>query len=846
LIAAVFSALALIPAIPGSAVAATGGMQKIGILPITPDQRILPDAPTRRLLAIGGGFDRGTVDDVIAPDYLSISAFDGDTLKRIRSVMFTTLVPQAGRGGKPLLTSLDEHARRLYVIAYQSHEQVEYAVDPHLVAIDIDDFTIKANTSLLSVFPPGMRLLGMTRQKNGLLLVVAQFAPRVHAAFIPSASARAAGIVVAEIDPSGAKTWGPEVVRGCQSAINYFNQSEALSIGGAIFVGCGTPQIEVAALPGVQAVAAVNRSDTADQQLFLLPGAYARGDVYADVDAGRLLLIGSDPSSPAQAVWVFDAHHKVFVGQVASGELNVLGAGLNPRNGRLYVDIDGALLVTNGRGFEIPQAATFPLNTNTGAVATIPFNSSFIIPTRGPSSEWIFVVFRDTLPENAFSLAKPPDVAPLDKFTTETPEYSGDGQAFGLRIHRIGGVNAAVQNVFSFPSGDFWSPVGDNTRLKDGDRDVHFARIARLHLSQDEASAEAISADRDANTVSDYETLSKQAPLGDWPYDAAQCGDFGAGAAPSNVDDARASCSLAKETTSASAVFNRAAFGVESTDGDLWVSVGSSASGATLTRNARKKMTTTAWAEARNVVISDAIHIGLIRSEATAEAVGLRGGAHAVYTRTFEGVRIGDSFRCGEATHGVPSATDVCDPYQVARQISLTLGSQVHVEIPEADVQWTPGGVHGHAARDPWQHQQDVVINNEEQTEKQVPALRLTVINDRALASRLIFEFAATKADATSIRVVPVTPDGSIDIPPVQPPRVLPRTIARPSVMPPLPPHEKVVTRIVRTLGHGWRVMIAGRAGMVARSAVLWGLFASPVFFAARRRALRRTTAAPP
>lgn len=815
-LAVAFAVLGLVPLLPGRAHAATRGIERVGTLPISLGEEVVPDGMTRRLLTIGSGVGE-----------LTIRVFDADRLKLRRSVTLPPYWAYWGGNGKPLVYVFDEKARRLHLIAYTSQQALDLGVDPHFLTIHADSLEVLSDRSLATVIPAGFSVLGLTAQESGPILAVAQALP----------TARTAGVLVTEIDPaSGTATWGPNVVRGCQAAITNYSQSAAVSTEQAVFVGCAAAQF-ASNLPAAQAVAAVGRADPNDQRLAFLPGTYANGDVYADVKAGRLLLVGPAPGSPAQAVWVFDIAQRVFVGQVAPGDLSVNGAGLNPVNGRLYMGVTGALLVTSGRGFSIPQALSFPVDTNPGPIVSVPFNSTIVVPIRGPFSSWIFVVYRDALPRDAFVPARPNESLYLDRLTTDTPQYSADAQAFGLRIHRIGGVNNALQNVFPIPS-NYWSTLGNNTGLKDGDRDLHFSRIVRAYLSQDEASAGAISLARDASTESDYGTIRSRADsVPEWQYNAASCRDFGgspkqdeAQGAISGTLAGRAfgNCSLASKTSEASASFG----GVTATG---LFSVGSSSSGATLRLDPKLGLVADVFAEARNITITpadneDVVQIGRVRSEVLAAASGIPNKAAGAYRRIFEGVTAGD-FRCGMS----------CDPTEAAAAIAEQLGTPVRVELPAADELATPGGAHGHALRDAWQHQQDVVINNQEETELQVPALRLTFVNDKSLASRLIVEFAATKADATSFRVVPGRPgfeQPAVVVPPAPlPPATLPPVIApKPKSLAP----PGIVEQVVKTLGHGWKFLLTGRPTMIVRSIALWVLFVSPLFFAVRRRLLRR------
>ncbi len=803
---------------------ATQGFERAGTLPVAPGSALLPDAHTHRLLEIGGGA-RTRPADPVAPDddgALTLTAYDTRTLKRVRHAVFAPYWPQNGSGGRPRVHAFDAGARRLTVLAYGGEHEMNNFVNPVLVTLDVDALRVVSTTPLTGIVPHGARVLGMRSRPGDKVMLVAQALPSASVPLLfPVEAPRLAGVFLVEIGRAGgALTWGPALVRGCQSAIANQTQSLLGFARDAVFLGCATSQVLGVPAPGLQAVAEVSVGDTTKQRVYYLPGSYASGDVYVDDDAERMLLVGSTVGSPAQAVWVFDLAHRVFVGQVASGDVNVLGAGLDERTGRMYVGVDGAVLVTTGRGLQIPQAVRFDVPANIGPITPLPFARSIVVPTRGPGSSWVFAVYRDRLPADTFVPGTPRDYRALDDLTADAPQYATESQAFGMRVHTIGAVNAALQNVFPL-QGNYWRDPGNATGLKDGDRDVLFARIVRAHLSADEASAEAIAADRDANTHADYDTLDKSIDLPAWPYESAGCRDFGngAGAEPEPVEGATTACALGKGSVTASASYG--GVGLPGT-----ITVGESSSGVTLTRDAALGNVT--FAEARNVVIAGSVRIALVRSEARARAAGRKGQALGDYTTIFKGVVAGD-FSCD----------DDCDAARVLAALTEELGAAVRVELPAAHLVATPGGAHGHAMRDPWEHQQDVVINNQDETQQQVPALRLTFVNDKSLASRVIVELAATSADATSLRVVPAK-RVFVD-PPLVPP-------ALPSLAPSLAPESprapapatQPLDKVVRTLGHGWKVLLTGRPGMVVRSIALWTLFVSPFFFALRRRVLRQ------
>jgi hypothetical protein len=64
--------------------------------------------------------------------------------------------------------------------------------------------------------------------------------------------------------------------------------------------------------------------------------------------------------------------------------------------------------------------------------------------------------------------------------------------------------------------------------------------------------------------------------------------------------------------------------------------------------------------------------------------------------------------------------------------------------------------------------------------------------------------------------------------------------VPRPAPAPKAPAPPPTLDKVVRTLGHGWKLLLAGGPTMILRAIALWALFMSPLFFALRRRVLRR------
>jgi hypothetical protein len=783
--------------------------------------RVIVDEASARLIVIGGGtFNVGDIN-------LRVSLYDARSLRAIRSVEFPPYLPQVARiGTSPQVFAFDAARRALHVLVYRSRSDQENTVNPHLVSVNVDTLKLIGSAKPLTLFPRGVRYFGAATWPGGRIGFVGQL---VAAASAPGTGEVGApqvfGVMVGEIDAATARpTWDAAPVRGCQTAISDQDQAAVAIRGGSVFVGCGTGTVGTATAPGTPAVVAIDRAEPSRQRLNVLPGSYAGGDSYLDPVAGRLLLVGRTGDRPSQAVWIFDLARGVFLGEIAAGDFVIRGFAIDPAFGRIYISIGriaepGALLVSSDRGIDIPQAQTFAVPAETGPMVAIPSTRSVIVPVTS-KNKVVYRVFRDLVPRSAFTVSGVFDYSSYDTLVASLPQYEGDVQAFGARLHLVGGLAGIAKNAFYLQGADYW-PF-DPTGLKDGDRDLYLARVFAVHLSQDESSAAAIAVDRDDTTESDYVTLARGshgALADEWPFPRRDCRDFGPGAAPDEDDNAAVRCEKAAGLSQADAAYAAATVAT-------LVSIGSASSTGRVRRDATLGLVAEATAEARHVAIGEDVRIARIASTVTVSARGAAGSAKTAYERTFEGVRAG-SFSCSTE----------CDPVAVARAVGEALGAQFRVELPGEDVLATKRGAHAHVLREAWGHQQDVVLASQDPTERQVPALRITYTGDNAVASRLMIEFAGAMGDATYLRIGHGNGGGgdrgTVAAPPVAIPSVLPTTIASPETSSP-PAPGGVLRRIIRGVRHGWRLAFA----IGPRSVALWIVLLLPAFLYARRRQL--------
>lgn len=770
---------------------------------------VVPDNRTRRIIAIQGG-------DAASP--LELEVFDGDSLKHLDHRAFPQWWNQGARRGQPTVYEFDEGARSLYLVAHHTQAERLVAVNPLLVIVDVDTFEVR-EVPLAAAVPPGFVTQGIKLEGNTLYLLQQVVA-------VPPQATRLPPVLVVEADASTGLPLSVLPVRGCMEVVSNFSQSTFVQDRDEILVSCATTSVQgLVATPGAPAIIAVPIANPIDITSYSLPGGYSQGDVYYDPGARRLLVVGSTPGEPNQSLWVFDLRRRLFLGQVAAGDRGLFSAGVNPASGRLYVGSSISLLVSSARGLQIPQAFELPgFSNNIGTITTLPWNRYVIVP-KHPGR---LVVYRDDLPDDAIVPGAPVDYRSFDRIATDTPQFAADVQAFGWRARQIGGVTGARQNVLPSALEGTWQlvqdPVSDMTGLRDATNVVTFARVTAAHLSEADAGAKAASVDADDTTDSNADVL-----LGDpLSTDEASCVDLGGGVMEREDEGVRVECRKEEGVVIASVVYPGLSLP------GLPVRVGRASASTTLKRDPKKGLIATAHAEARDVEIGSDVEIGYVASDVSVGAFGKPKTAHAMYTPTFRNVRAG-SFECAEE----------CPMWDVLRSISSALSAQFVVEFPSADLERTPGGTHAHAFREAWEHQQDVVLNGEGDQEIQVPALRIIVVNDGSAASRTVLDFAATKADATWFRFSP-----SPEVPAFGqlPPEIIPPVPAVDVLVPGLPAASDTgtggaVTRVVKVLGRGWKFLLTGGPGAVLRSAVLWILFVTPFFLAARRRHLLRLAA---
>ncbi|HEX7168662.1 MAG TPA: hypothetical protein VF230_16900 [Acidimicrobiales bacterium] len=744
--------LVAIGADPLPSAAAPSPFTRVGDLPLSQVTPILADPASKMLMV---------------PNGPTIDLWDPMTVKKVRSISLAPYNTLHQGAGLPITYAWSPGQGKAFFLVYDALDQGRAM--PSLATINPVTGVAESIKRIQPAvpggpapFPPGVVAQGMSyNAEHKKIYLLGQD---------PSGLVGDYNIHIAEVDATTAtSSWTTPYVPGpaCQKPVATSRQAAIHRPRGSnkIYFGCGTGNLIFSREPGNPGVAAVDITNpaTPSLQVFPISGSYATGESLYDDAANRLILMSAGTNVPAQAAWIFDETHEKVIGVVSAGPANLHASGLDIEGGRLYVAIDNKLLISTDRGLKIPQATevAFPgiLGPN---VVPIHFAKRIIITYREANALKVSV-FESTVTDYTEPPVADPDASTIDH--PETPgvtavDFGADSKAYGLRAHQVAGVNGIGQNVVATNT-DYWANTGGAAGYNDGDRNAWFARAIRARLGDSEASASAVTVDGDSNTQADYtKDTSIRSPAnidqlkvkqGDtlhrvegqpWPYTTAACADLGAGAksasVPATDPDVTVTCDLAKakvETTAA----HEAAYLADGLDASTAIiGAGAATSHTTLDRKTGKGVVVVSEAEARDVsILAGLATFGRIYSKAESATAGRPGTASADYKRVFENVNIAGT-KCAQ-----------CDPVDVVARLNAVLPTSLRAELPAYEKVTTPRGARAAIQREPYLHQQDVTLNNDSETDLEVPALRITYYGDNAVRSRMIFEFAATQANST-------------------------------------------------------------------------------------------------
>jgi hypothetical protein len=829
LLATIFFTLPL-GAVPRAA-AEEGLLRRVGELPFSDNVLpILSEPKSKRMLVLSAG---------------SIDAYDPFTLDKVASMSLAPYTAGTDVPGKHVVYAWTPGQSRLYLIVYgplpgggaDASQSIPYlaVIDPTGPRVE-SVRQINASPFSAGVVPQGMSYYA---PQNRLYLLGQD----------PSALLGDYNVQLAEIDVGrAAATWTAPYALGaaCQKVVANSRQAAVHRPRGSskVYFGCGTGTLVFGREPGIPGIVGVDVSNPANLSTtgFPVSGSYASGESLYDDQANRLVLISAGAGAPAQAAWIFDEPREVVVGIISAGDGNVRATGVDPVGGRLYVGIDKSLLISTSRGQKIPQAIEEPITDILGpTINAIQFAKRVVITYLDKAGKKHIAVYETSLADYDEPPADDPDSTTID--TDESPgrtgvTFGGDAKAYGSRVHQVAGVNGVVQNLLALNT-DYWALTGARAGLNDGDRNTYFGRISRARLGETEASAFGTSTDGDANTQADYKTVTGQK----WPYAAAACSDLGGGKNAGTAPQASAKCDSADshvEINVQNERSNELPSGGNPTAAAL-ASFGGTSVASSLDRDAKAGVVVDTKAEARDVVIGGVASFGRISSHARSVAKGRSGTATSTYDRVFENVSM-PGFAC----------TTQCDPQAVVDALNARLPTSARAELPAFELTRTPRGARASALRDPWQHQQDIVLNNDGETDLEIPALRVTYFGDNAVRSRLILEFAASQANsAYSIYRLSALDDsngsGIADL--FAGSNLGDSALGGNGALTAGGQTEPLVGQLGATSGgrgqgslgkrlaHGLRLVLTGRRALIV-NALLWSLLSLPVFLAGRRRYL--------
>ena len=508
----------------------------------------------------------------------------------------------------------------------------------------------------------------------------------------------------------------------------------------ALYFGCGNTGIAAKNAPVVRGAARLvlrpgatpNSTTPSDPEFYPTPGGFSAADSFFDPVSGRLLF--TTLSAGINSVVFFDSLTNSYVGSFGAGGNTLQGGGLDPVSGRFYgasADSRTGLLVTDVRATPARQGYAFPqYSTLDGkgpvahAVVTDPVTGLVMLKYSGDAG---FAVMQDTIPWYA-----PLEEDDPDRSTIDVPEdparttalFSAAAQGYGSRHRQIGGIAAPLENYAG--AGSLPYPVGPGTR------ELRTSYLNGLTVSNGEAGASVITADRDRqNTSAD----SSKLPQGDpWPYEPVHCVDFGTEPSSAREGTSSVRCEAASVRAEAETLYDRGnAGGVEVSRSSLRAAVRrDSVKGALSTVNVRAEGIS---------VLGGVLQIGDVTATAQAVAKGRPGTAKGTWTRTVSNVSLGGELLCEKD----------CDTEELAKRVNSQLVGRVRIDFPKPDPTFftgSPGGYQALVRRAPFEQFQEQAFNGQPPDRIEVPAMVVTVFQDDTRAGRTIVELAATEAEA--------------------------------------------------------------------------------------------------
>jgi len=408
-------------------------------------------------------------------------------------------------------------------------------------------------------------------------------------------------------------------------------------------------------LPGVSIVdltdGGINPATFTDA-IYPVGGDFSAAQSTFDPVTDRILMRTAGPAFGA----VFDGRHRRWLERVDFGVGNMFQTGLDPVSGRLYGQGDEVggnggggnpsyLFVPElrptppGNGVKVPFA-TPTVNGTQGAMGVDSATGRLFVAdastfdTTNGDRGLFFHIYQDTRPALPERVAPDPDQAVIG--------LSGEAQGYGARISYVGGAKNSSDNAAgTYP---FDQVVAGGTRH------ATFARTLRLRLAVGDASANAIETHPEGATDAELTNVGEP-----WPWDPAQCADFGGSPAKQDAPrgGAHVSCDANAKSATDSAEFKNG------NDDPYATPIIYGYTEASTTIDPARGVVTSSKSEG-SIDLPGLVRIGHVTAKAEAWANGQPGGAGSSYERTLDDVSIAGQQFCQAS----------CDPTAVAAAIN--------------------------------------------------------------------------------------------------------------------------------------------------------------------------------
>jgi hypothetical protein len=803
--------------------------------------------------------------------------------------------PTAFNGSiSPLKASIDTSSQRLTLLGID-------IITSEAVILQYDTQTLDAvRTVAVPTLVPGFHAMGLTHvAEDDRFYLVGEFSGAQAADALSKAYGRPAGPIPAIVSLHSA-TLAPAWVHpltDCPQVLDSFTAGALIArsadrpvlytfcIGTGVLGAVGTGQPTVAGVLRLYFDPAADMTDTGTfrTQYFPVSGVYTGGNPAETGAAGfdpvseRLFVQSLSFSQPGG--WVFDGRSDAWVGFVAGLDNSGQFLGVNPANGRYYIGASragqgGWINVTDGRSTPIAQ----------GLRVDGPMPGGFLVPD--PTSNRVFVAtsvaredlpFPDSVPSLLVDRSEaivPLTHVDLDSHTVDMPddkvrfEFSASIGGYGVRYDLVGGVEGGLSG-----GGAISEQAYAASGLALGDRGLTLAEIPRVDVRPAGAAGTARIATVDDSTGSDLADADSQTGgtgTAASPYRTVSCLD-GDGTrleesevAGNGTGSATVICDLAHELATAEASFHDPVVVDD-------VEVSRARYEASLRRVGGVGASTETTAIAEGVRLGE-VTIDRVAATATTVANGRPGSAIVKYTRSFDGVNLGDGsgpFSCTMEYASGQAAVEDGSCRDLAQRINARTQGRVEVRFPEPQLDATPGGAFSAVTETEPDFLNGLTVNNDD--DRFLSAMEAIVYNDSREKSRLLVQFAAIESTSILTRTalsVPGPhpqeahtepgsgPSGAAGEAPAtdtlpalgdQPAAVGPVVLADPRIPPepetagPVPSDDFSVALPPVTGPVGWLVGTRG-LGDVAAAGGLWVLFAGPLLAGMRRRRLLATT----